>query len=87
MPEKFTASLLGETLLGSSKVFSSNGLSEVRTIAFPIPFNLPVPLRSISVSSDVEAALTILRITSPDLSSRDALAHKLLTLVRSSVTS
>src|SRR6478735_335527 len=55
----------GATLVGSSRVFSSFGLPEVNTIAAADDASFFAPLRVISVSVGVAAALTTLTMISP----------------------
>jgi hypothetical protein len=47
VPENFTLSVFGETLVGFSNVFSSNPLADVNTMALPLPESDAVPFRSI----------------------------------------
>ena len=65
VPENFTFSVFGETLVGCSNVFSSSGLADVRTIEFPFPVSFSAPDKLISVFTVPGAALTTLRIISP----------------------
>jgi hypothetical protein len=56
---------LGATLVGSSSVFSSLGLSEVSTMAVAVAASFLAPLRLISVSVGPAAVLTTLMMISP----------------------
>src|ERR1035437_2918162 len=74
VPLNSTASVFGETFVGFSSEFSSVPLSEVSTVAVPLPVRFFAPARLISVSSVFELALTTFTITSPDFSSVAATA-------------
>jgi len=47
VPENFTGSVLGATLVGAPKLFSSNALADISTMALPSPVSNPAPFKSI----------------------------------------
>ncbi len=77
-PLKLTASVFGETFNGSAREFSSAGLSEVSTVAVPLPERLFAPDKSTAVSSGAALAFTTFTMRSPEEASVAAVAYRLL---------
>src|ERR1035437_1665305 len=76
-PVKLSGSIMGETLVGAAREFSSLALAEVSTMAVPSPVRPGLPSRLSRVSSGLGLAFTTLTMMSPERSSFEAEANKL----------